>query len=300
MRELKRIGVLSLLMVLGAVLVVAGRRQERPTFTPEQEARLQIREVADGLYVIPGFDGGQSGGNVAVRVTSDGVLIVDNKFDYSFDFITEQVRSVTNQPIRYVMNTHHHGDHAGSNADFMPAAEVIAHRNARANTIRNNLTGAPPITFTHETAVFLGGAEVQAHHFGRGHTNGDSVIYFPDLRVIHTGDLFIYGERLDGTTLAPFWDFANGGSATEWPATLTGVLGLDFDEVIPGHGPVLGREEVRTFRSNLETVIARVAAEVRNGATRDNIASRVDTSDLGWPLAPVRLQDVFDELTAPR
>ena len=83
----------------------------------------------DGLYVIPGFDGEQSGGNVAVRVTDDGVIIVDDKFPYSFDFITEQVSSVTDQPIKYVLNTHHHGDHAGSNADFMQSAEVIAHKN---------------------------------------------------------------------------------------------------------------------------------------------------------------------------
>ncbi|HCE04673.1 MAG TPA: hypothetical protein DEQ98_15680 [Acidobacteria bacterium] len=299
MRELKRIGALSVLVLVGTVLVATGR-QPRPTFTPEQDARLQIREVTDGLYVIPGFDGAQSGGNVAVRVTDEGVIIVDNKFPYSFDFITEQVRSVTNQPIKYVMNTHHHGDHAGSNADFMPAAEVIAHRNARENIVRNNQTGAPPITFTNQTAVFLGDAEVQAHHFGRGHTNGDSVIYFPDLHVIHTGDLFIYGDRLDGTTLAPFWDFGNGGSATEWPSTLTGVLGLDFDTVIPGHGPILSKAEVRTFRNNMETVIARVAAEIRGGATRETIAARVDTSDLGWPLAPIRLQNVFDELTGAR
>ena len=182
----------------------------------------------------------------------------------------------------------------------MPAAEVIAHRNARENIVRNNQTGAPPITFTNQTAVFLGDAEVQAHHFGRGHTNGDSVIYFPDLHVIHTGDLFIYGDRLDGTTLAPFWDFGNGGSATEWPSTLTGVLGLDFDTVIPGHGPILSKAEVRTFRNNMETVIARVAAEIRGGATRETIAARVDTSDLGWPLAPVRFQNVFDELTGAR
>ena len=169
--------------------------------------------MTDGLYVIPGFDGGQSGGNVAVRVTGDGVIIVDNKFPYSYDFITAQVASVTDQPIKYVLNTHHHGDHAGSNADFMPSAEVIAHRNARANIVRNNQTGAPQVTFADETAVFLGDAEAQAHHFGRGHTNGDAVIYFPDLRAVHTGDLFIYGQRLDGTTLSPFWDYGNGGSA---------------------------------------------------------------------------------------
>ena len=297
MRAWHRLGLSATILTLGTGLVFTVG-QQRPTFTPEQEARLQIREVTDGLYVIPGFDGAQSGGNVAVRVTGDGVIIVDNKFPYSYDFITAQVASVTDQPIKYVLNTHHHGDHAGSNADFMPSAEVIAHRNARANIVRNNQTGAPQVTFADETAVFLGGAEAQAHHFGRGHTNGDAVIYFPDLRAVHTGDLFIYGQRLDGTTLSPFWDYGNGGSAVEWPATLTGLLALDFDTVIPGHGEILGKDDVRTFRAKLETVLDRVRAEIAAGATRDDIASRVDTSDLDWPLAPVRIQGVYDELTA--
>ena len=297
MRTLQKLGSLTALVVLGSILTLAAGQQV-PTFTPEQEARLRIREVMDGLYVIPGFDGGQSGGNVAVRVTDDGVIIVDDKFPYSFDFITEQVSSITDQPIKYVLNTHHHGDHAGSNADFMREAEVIAHKNARANIIRNNLAGAPRVIFADETAVFLGGAEVQMHHFGRGHTNGDAVVYFPDLRTVHTGDLFVYGERLDGSTLSPFWDFGNGGSVLEWPATLTRLLALDFETVIPGHGPILTKADVRTFRGKLETVIDRVRDEILAGATRDDIASRVDTADLDWPLAPVRIQNVFDELTA--
>jgi glyoxylase-like metal-dependent hydrolase (beta-lactamase superfamily II) len=233
-----------------------------------------------------------------VRVTDDGVIIVDDKFPYSFDFITEQVRSVTDQPIKYVLNTHHHDDHSGSNADFLASAEVIAHKNARANIVRNNQPGAPRIIFADETAVFLGGVEVQMFHFGRGHTNGDAVAYFPDLRTVHTGDLFVFGQRLNGSTLSPFWDFGNGGSVLEWPATLTGLLALDFDTVIPGHGPILTKADIRTFRGKLETVIDRVSREIAAGATRDDIASRVDTADLDWPLAPVRIQNVFDELTA--
>ncbi len=296
MRAWQRLSVLASIVGLGSVLVLAAG--QRPSFTPEQEARLQIREIAAGLYVIPGFDGGQTGGNVAVRVTGDGVIIVDNKFPYSFDFITEQIASVTDEPIKYVLNTHHHGDHAGSNADFMRNAEVIAHKNARANIVRNNQDGAPRVIFADETAVFLGDAEVHAYHFGRGHTNGDAVIYFPDRRAIHTGDLFISGERIDGSTLAPFWDYGNGGSAVDWPGTLTRVLELDFDTVIPGHGPPLKKADVRTFRDNVETVLDRVRTEISNGATRNNIASRVDTEDLGWPLAPVRIEGVFDELTA--
>jgi glyoxylase-like metal-dependent hydrolase (beta-lactamase superfamily II) len=198
------------------------------------------------------------------------------------------------------MNTHHHFDHAGSNADFLQVAEVIAHENARANIVRNGQAGPPRVVFSQETAVFLGGAEARMHHFGRGHTNGDAVVHFPDLGVVHTGDLLVYGARLDGSTLAPFWDFANGGSLLEWPATLTRLLALDFDTVIPGHGPILTKDDIRTFRSKLATVIDRVRAAIAAGATRDDIAARVDTEDLEWPLAPVRIRDAFDELTAAR
>ncbi len=296
MHTLKTLASLTALVVLGSIMAMAAGQQV-PRFTPEQEARLQIRGVKDGLYVIPGFDGGQSGGNVAVRVTDDGVIIVDNKFPYSFDFITEQVRKITDQPIKYVLNTHHHDDHSGSNADFLPTAEVIAHKNARANVVRNNQPGPPRVIFADETAVFLGGAEVQMFHFGRGHTNGDAVAYFPDLRTVHTGDLIVFGQRLDGSTLSPFWDFGNGGSVLEWPATLTGLLALDFDTVIPGHGPLLTKDDVRTFRGKMEIVIDRVRTEIAAGATRDDIGSRVDTADLDWPLAPSRFRDVFDELT---
>ena len=296
MHTLKTLGSLTALVVLGSIMAMAAGQQV-PRFTPEQEARLQIRGVKDGLYVIPGFDGGQSGGNVAVRVTDDGVIIVDNKFPYSFDFITEQVRKITDQPIKYVLNTHHHDDHSGSNAAFLPTAEVIAHKNARANIVRNNQPGPPRVIFADETAVFLGGAEVQMFHFGRGHTNGDAVAYFPDLRTVHTGDLIVFGQRLDGSTLSPFWDFGNGGSVLEWPATLTGLLALDFDTVIPGHGPLLTKDDVRIFRGKMEIVIDRVRTEIAAGATRDDIGSRVDTADLDWPLAPSRFRDVFDELT---
>ena len=296
MHTLKTLGSLTALVVLGSIMAMAAGQQV-PRFTPEQEARLQIRGVKDDLYVIPGFDGGQSGGNVAVRVTDDGVIIVDNKFPYSFDFINEQVRKVTDQPIKYVLNTHHHDDHSGSNADFLPTAEVIAHKNARANVVRNNQPGPPRVIFSDETAVFLGGAEVQMFHFGRGHTNGDAVAYFPDLRTVHTGDLIVFGQRLDGSTLSPFWDFGNGGSVLEWPATLTGLLALDFDTVIPGHGPLLTKDDVRIFRGKMEIVIDRVRTEIAAGATRDDIGSRVDTADLDWPLAPSRFRNVFDELT---
>lgn len=291
----------ALLAILVSMLAMPGlsSAQQRPTLTAEQQQRLQIQAIPGkaGLYIIPGFDGNLSGGNVAVRVTGDGVIVVDNKFPYSFIDIMEQVRSVTSEPVRYVLNTHHHSDHAGSNADFMPAAQVIGHQNVRANMLRNGQPGAPPVVFDSSTAVFLGDAEVQAHHFGRGHTNGDSVIYFADLGTVHTGDLFIWGNRLDGSTMAPFIDYGNGGSAAEWTATLDGLLSLDFDTAIPGHGPILRKAEIRIFRDKFDKLLSRVGNLIDSGATRDDIADRLDVADLNWPLAASAIQAIFDELS---
>jgi len=287
------------LPVMGVLWLSSNSAQERPTLTPEQFERVQIQSVPgkDGLFIIPGFDGSLSGGNVAVRVTEAGVIIVDNKFVYSYQDIIRQVSSVTSQPIRYVLNTHHHFDHAGSNADFMPDAQVIGHSNVGVNMARNQQEGSPNIQFEKSTSVYLGGVEVQAHHFGRGHTNGDSVILFPELQTVHTGDLFVWGDRLDGSTLAPFIDYANGGSAAQWTATLDGVLSLDFDTVIPGHGPILRKTDIRIFRSKFDQLLTRIRSLIDNGVNRNVIAEELNIEDLNWPLSPAAIQAIFDELS---
>lgn len=298
MQELKIILAVSV-AVLGLTAIAAVA--QAPTET-EIEEITTIRPVPgkEGLYVIPGYDGSTTGGNVAVRVTDDGVILVDNKFPHSFERISSEVRKVTSLPIRYVLNTHHHSDHSGSNEDFMTIAEVIAHENARTNIVRNKQPGAPRITFGVKTSVHLGGVEAQAHYFGRGHTNGDAVVFFPDLRTIHTGDLFIWGKRSDSSTLSPFIDYGNGGSGLEWTATLDRVLELDFDTAIPGHGPVLGRDEVRTFRDRMQSLQERMRAAIEAGISREDIAEHVDTTDLDWPFRPAALQAFYDEVAAAR
>jgi len=190
--------------------------------------RLSIAQVKDGLHVITG-----PGGNIGVRVTSEGVILIDDKFPQDFDEIQSLVATVSDLPVMYVINTHHHGDHSGSNASFGQFAEIIAHKNARDNMLRGNQDGPPRIIFTDETSVFLGGVEVRAYYMGRGHTNGDSVVYFPDLKTVHGGDL------LHGT--APFIDYANGGSSRGWVGTMNNILSLDWDTAIPGHGAVMER-----------------------------------------------------------
>ena len=145
-----------------------------------QGTELNIKKLKNELYVIEGTSNGSGDvGNVAVYVTSEGVILVDDRFAQDYDLIVAAVKRVTSQPIRYVINTHHHGDHTGSNLRFLATSELIAHTNARKHMLEGNMPGPPQITFTNQTSVFLGGKEVRAIYYGRGHTDGDIAVYFP-------------------------------------------------------------------------------------------------------------------------
>src|ERR1700760_676822 len=202
-----------------------------------QPPDLKINKVHDDLYEIEG-----DGGNVAVLVTSEGIILVDDKFEQDHDAILARIKSVSQQPVKYVINTHYHQDHSGGNAKFLPTTEIISTQNSRNNILehkQSNVTGSPVsparIVFTDETAVFLGGKEVRAKYFGRGHTNGDAIVYFPALKSIHTGDL------MAGTS--PLIDYNGGGSLAEWTKTLDAAMRtLDFDTVISGHGGVTNKD----------------------------------------------------------
>lgn len=259
-----------------------------------------ITKLKDGLYVIPGYDGAVTGGNVAVRVTDEGVIIVDDRFPPSSAEIVPKVRSVTSQPIKYVLSTHHHGDHTGGHPEFIKTAEIIAHRNARENMVKGKQAAPPRLVFNDQAALFLGGVEVEARHLGRGHTNGDAVIYFRDLRTIHTGDLVVWGKRTDGSLLTPFMDYGYGGSLTEWIPTLDKVLQLDFDAAIPGHGPVLSKDDIRTFRQKLVTLRQRAEELVKSGVPRTGFMAKLKTDDLNWPFPKERIEPLYDELAARR
>jgi glyoxylase-like metal-dependent hydrolase (beta-lactamase superfamily II) len=231
---------------------------------------LTIEKVTNNLWVIIG-----NGGNVAVMPTSEGVILVDDKFAQDAPDIVAKVKTVSDKPIRYVLNTHQHGDHTGGNAAMIDAsAQVIITKQARANMVAGKQPGLPQITFTDETQVFLGGKEVAAKYVGRGHTNGDAVVYFPSERVLHTGDLFV-------SSGAPFCDTANGGSIKQWDSTIRKALELDFDTVIPGHGPVAKKADLEKWVNTLATIRTRVKTACTGGAA--DAAKRLDLNDLGMP-----------------
>ena len=266
--------------VSAAAIVLAGAwAAYTQTQPPPRPANTQ--KVKDGLYLITG-----GGGNVAAYVTGDGVILVDDMYDRNYDDVMGQVRKITNQPVRYVLNTHQHDDHAGSNAKMMAASvEVIAHRNARRNMVTLKQPGQPRLTFADEFEVHLGGKEVRAYHFGRGHTNGDIIVYFPELKTIHTGDIFLTRPAL------PFMDFANGGSAVEWTQVLDGVEKLDFDTIIPGHGPLSDRAGLAAWRANFVKMRTRVRDMVHRGDSKEAV-SRTLINDFGWPDGGLAIQQV--------
>jgi glyoxylase-like metal-dependent hydrolase (beta-lactamase superfamily II) len=222
-------------------------------------------------------------------------------FDRNHADVLAQVKSITAQPVRYVFNTHQHDDHAGGNFKLLPLAEVIAHRNVRTNLANikepyyqdtpGTPIGLPRVTFSNELAVHLGGKEVRAQYFGRGHTNGDAIIYFPEAKAVHTGDLVLAlrgGPGRSGAQARPrppgvpvYIDYVQGGSFIDWSRTLDGLLTLDFDTVIPGHGPVSTRSDVVKFKTDLETMRGRLAGLIKGGTSRAELVKILE-DDYGW------------------
>jgi cyclase len=232
-------------------------------------AQLAMDKISDNLYVIM-----QDGGNVAVLPTSEGAVVVDDKFAQDAPQIMAKIKSVSDKPVRYVINTHQHGDHTGGNEAMLAAgAEILIHRNARHNMMVGKQPGLPRITFSDETQIFIGGKEIRARHLGRGHTDGDAVVYFPSERTIHTGDLFV-------SSGAPFCDTANGGSISEWEGTVQKILeNYDFETVIPGHGAVAKRADLQKWVTTLATIRTRVKSACAGGAA--DAVSRLNLADIG-------------------
>ncbi len=257
---------LALVLIAVGAALPDGLAQQKKARPP-----LGIEKVADDLFVIIG-----SGGNVGVLVTDEGVVLVDAKFEPDYDGIVAQVKSVTAKPVKYVINTHHHSDHAGGNTRFIEVAEIISHKNARTNIEgqKQGNTGQKMvparITFTDETSIFLGGKEVRARYFGRGHTNGDVFVYFPAQRVIHMGDMM--------AGLTPLIDYPGGGSIVEWSKTVDAAMAaLDFDKVIPGHGAVTNRAGLQTYRDNVVKLRTETAALVRQGKSQEEVRAFLAT-----------------------
>lgn len=244
--------------LLGGALWVAYTQAQQP-------AKLDLIKVKDDLYVI---HNAVVPGNTTALITNEGVVLVDDKFEVDHNNIMAQLKKVTDKPVKYVINTHHHPDHSGGNAKMQQMdAQVVATEEARENMVDGHLPGLPNFTFEHEAHLYLGGKHVDLYHFGRSHTNGDAVVYFPADRVLATGDMFTFGDDVPELI-----DYSGGGSGKEWTKTLDSALVLDFDTVVPGHGPVTNKQQMRKFRDSTLRLRNRVHEMLMQKKSRDEVA----------------------------
>jgi glyoxylase-like metal-dependent hydrolase (beta-lactamase superfamily II) len=239
-----------------------------------EPAKLSLVKVRDDVYVIrnPFVPG-----NTTAVITGEGVILVDDKFDIDHDNVVAMLKTVTNQPIKYVINTHYHADHSGGNAKLQAAGTlVVASEQARQRMVGGNQPGLPDLTVQPRGTIWLGGKSAEIYWMGRAHTDGDVVVLFPQSRVLAAGDMYTHG---DGTP--QLVDHAGGGSAKEWTATVEEVLKLDFDTVVPGHGDVATKRDMTVFRDSTKRFTELVTQLVKQGLSRADIEQAM-RSEFGW------------------
>ncbi|HVO09210.1 MAG TPA: MBL fold metallo-hydrolase [Vicinamibacteria bacterium] len=241
------------------------------------KVQIKVSKVAGTVYLLEG-----AGGNIAASVGEDGVVLVDDQYAPLVEKIRAALKGVTDRPLRFILNTHYHGDHTGGNALLQKDAPVIAHDNVRARLAAGGMAGnlgsiqmenkpaepaaLPIITFGHDLTVHLNGEEVRALHVPSGHTDGDAVVFFPKSNVVHMGDDFVtYGF--------PFVDLAAGGSVKGLIAGLESVIAqLPPDvKVIPGHGQVSTLDDVRRYLAMVRDSRAAVERALAAGQTPEQM-----------------------------
>ena len=210
-----------------------------------------------------------AGGNIAVSVGDDGVLIVDDQFLPLAERIQAAIDALGGGRPKFVLNTHYHGDHVGGNPHFGQAGAIIAHDNVRVRLLGNQdlpAAALPIITFRESLSVHFNGDEIRVLHLPAGHTDGDSVVWFRNANVVHLGDLLFNGSF-------PFIDLAAGGTVAGSIANLEAVLEWAAPDirVIPGHGPLDGLDAVRATLRMLRDTSQWVAAALAQGTSLDDI-----------------------------
>jgi cyclase len=264
---MKRFALLCAL-ILVCLCTTAVQAQQRDF----SKVEIKVTKVAGSVYMLEG-----AGGNIGVSVGADGILIVDDQFAPLADKIRAALKTLGAGKLRFVLNTHWHGDHTGGNAQFSQEASIIAHDNVRKRlatdqTIFNEKVPASPkealpvITFDKSLAVHFNNEEIRAIHFPHGHTDGDSVIFFTGSNVIHMGDDFFAGRF-------PFVDIQNGGDVVNLTKNIGEIINRlpAGVKIIPGHGPLSTPDDLKLYHRMLVETTDIVRKQLAAGKTLEQI-----------------------------
>jgi glyoxylase-like metal-dependent hydrolase (beta-lactamase superfamily II) len=256
-----------------------------PGLAQQDFSRVEIKteQLAPGIYMLTG-----SGGNLGLAVGEDAVFLIDDQYAPLTPKIQAAIAAITPKPVKFILNTHWHGDHTGGNENLGKAgAIVIAQDNVRKRmsteqfieawgiTVKPQPRGAlPVITFSTDTTFHINGDEVHAFHVARAHTDGDTLVHFRKADVIHMGDVYFNG-------LYPFIDASSGGTVDGVIAAADRALALSTagTKIIPGHGPLSNREELKAYRDMLSTVSGRVRQMLKEGRKLEDITASKVTAD---------------------
>ncbi|MCC7051912.1 MAG: MBL fold metallo-hydrolase [Gemmatimonadaceae bacterium] len=291
-----------------AVVILAAATAARAAQLPAQAnldtVQVRVTALAPTLHVLFG-----AGGNIGVSTGPDGTYIIDDQFAPLTAKIVAAIRTITPTPVKFVFNTHFHGDHTGGNENCGNAGAIImAHANVRKrmsvaqfNAAVNQPARATPraalpvITFVQSVTLHINGDSVQVIHVPPAHTDGDAIVHFTRANAVHMGDVF-------NNTGLPFIDRASGGSVDGIIVTADNVYAMSnaATRIIPGHGQVTDRERLKAWRDAIFTVRAAVEREVRAGRTVEAVLAMklAAAYQQEWPGGHDRfIRAVYEELT---
>lgn len=244
---------------------------------------IKTNKITDNIYMLEG-----AGGNIGVITGNDGIVMIDDQFAPLSDKIKTALKALSDKPVKFIINTHFHGDHTGGNENFgKDGVVIVAHENSRLRMTMDEFLGAfnmnqpaapydalPKITFTESVTLHLNGETLELTHIKNAHTDGDAIIYFKESNVIHTGDVFVrYG--------LPFIDQPHGGSIDGMIKGVDKILSIanDNTKIIPGHGALANRNDLVEYKKMLQILRDRIAGAMKAGKTLNEIIKADPTKE---------------------
>jgi cyclase len=268
--------------LLASSAVAATAALAQPQVDPAK-VEIKATKITDTTYMLTG-----AGGNLGLSVGEDAVFLIDDQFAPLTPKITAAVAKITDKPVKFVLNTHWHYDHTGGNENFGRAgAIIVAHENVRKRMGSEQLieffnqpikaspkVALPVVTFDSSVSFHINGEEVRGIHVPRAHTDGDTIVHFLGSDVIHMGDVYFNGYY-------PFIDGSGGGTPEGVVAACDKVLAIATEKtrIIPGHGPLSNRAELKSYRDMVETISARVRKMVADGRKLEEITASKVTAE---------------------